>query len=366
MEESAADYIFLGLTSLWLIIGLVILTSASSPTGLREFNDSYYFIKQQLLSGVLPGIIGFFIFVNIKLDWLKNLAWSIYIISVILLLLVFIPGLGSDLGTSARSWILINGFTLQPAELAKPALIIFTSYYLSEVGEKIKQWEGFTFSLLFGFIPIGLIALQSDIGTASILFATLFVMVFFAGAKWSHMSLLTLLSILMLGVLILAAPYRTQRFKTFLHPELDPKGAGYQINQAFLAVGSGGLLGRGLGQSKQKFEYLPEVETDSIFAIFAEEMGFIVVLLFLILLGFVFRQGFKIAKQAPNKFSKLLVSGIMSWLIIQTFLNIGGIIGLVPMTGVPLPLVSYGGTALSITLASIGIVINVSKYNEAV
>jgi cell division protein FtsW len=364
MEEQSADYLFLGLVGLWLIIGLVILTSASGPIGIREFGDTYHFIKQQLLLGVVPGLVGFFITVNFKLDWFKKLAWPIYIISLILLILVFIPGIGTDLSTAAQSWILLGNYTLQPAELAKPGLIIFMSYYLSEVGDKITSWEGFSFSLLFGMIPIGLIALQPDIGTATILFGILFVMLFLAGARWSHMSLLALVSVLALGVLILAAPYRTQRFQTFLHPGKNPQGAGYQINQAFLAIGSGGVSGRGLGQSKQKFEYLPEVETDSIFAILAEEMGFIFVVIFLVILAATFRQGYTITKKAPDKFSQLLAGGIMSWLVIQTFLNIGGIVGLIPMTGVPLPFVSYGGTALTVALASIGIIANVSKYKK--
>lgn len=191
-------------------------------------------------------------------------------------------------------------------------------------------------------------------------------MLFLGRATYSHLVLLALAGIILFLIMIWAAPYRAARFTTFLHPELDPLGQGYHINQAFLAIGSGGFFGLGLGHSQQKFAYLPEVHADSIYAVMAEELGFFVTVAFLFLLMYMALRGFSIAKNAPDDFGKLLVSGIIAWFMIQSFLNIGAMVGLLPLTGVPLPFVSHGGTALMVALAAVGIVLNVSKQTNIV
>lgn len=365
MSKVRSDYVFLSLVLLILIFGLIMLTSASAPVGHREFSDKYFFIKNQLMFGVLPGIFSLVVFVNLKYKYLKKLAWVIFIGLLVGLGVVFIPGMGASFGTGSRSWISVGGFSLQPSEFAKLGLIIFLAYYLSELKEKISDFkQGFLPALLFGIAPIVLIALQPDLGTAMIMFAIVFGMLFLAKAKWSHMGLLLGSALIMFVIMVSISPYRTQRLTTFLYPELDPKGSGYQINQAFLAIGSGGILGRGLSRSRQKFQYLPEVHSDSIFAIIAEEMGLVISSLLVVAFLVLFIRGLKIARKAPDKFSRLVVSGIIIWLATQTFINIGAMVGLLPLTGVPLPFISHGGTALISALAGVGIILNISKYQK--
>jgi cell division protein FtsW len=206
------------------------------------------------------------------------------------------------------------------------------------------------------------VVLQPDIGTVAILFSIVFGMLFLAGAKYLHMGSLAALGLVGLILMVMIAPYRAARLTTFLHPELDPQGIGYHINQAFLAVGSGGIFGLGLGHSRQKFQYLPEVHADSIFAVIAEEMGFLFVTALVVLFVLIALRGLMIAKSAPDKFAKLLVAGIITWLMVQSFLNIGAMVGLLPLTGVPLPFISHGGTALMVAMAAGGILINVSRH----
>lgn len=367
MEKIRSDYVFLSIVLGLLIFGLVMLTSASIPVGLRDFNDKYFFVKSQLLLGVLPGVLSLLFFVNLKYEYLKKAAWLIFTAMIAALVLVFIPGIGSSLNTTSQSWIVLGGYSLQPSEFAKLGLILFLAYYLSELGEEIKEFSsGFLPALIVGVLPVALVAVQPDLGTTSILFAILFGMLFIAGARWSHMGALLFTAIAAFGIMIAISPYRSERLTTFLHPELDPKGSGYQINQSFLALGSGGVFGRGLGRSRQKFEYLPEVQSDSIFAIIGEETGFIMVALVVLAFVGLFIRGFKIAKKAPDKFARLTVTGVIIWLASQTFVNIGAMIGLMPLTGVPLPFISHGGTALISALTGVGIILNISKYQKQV
>ena len=362
VHAGVADYKFLMAMVVLFLFGLVILTSASSVVASQRFGDSYFFVKRQLLYGVLPGIIAMYLFAKVDYHLWKRSAMMIFVFMIGGLLLPFLPGIGSTLGTSAHSWIVMGSFSLQPSEFAKLGSIIFLAAYMSHQGETItKLKEGFFLTLGLGMIPIVLVILQPDIGTVSILFGILFAMLYFGRAKYSHLLMLSLAGVLLFLVMIWAAPYRAARFTTFLHPELDPQGQGYHINQAFLAIGSGGVFGLGLGQSRQKFAYLPEVHADSIYAVMAEELGFIGAVGFLFLLVYIAFRGFRIAKHAPDTFGQFLVAGIISWFMIQSFLNIGAMVGLLQLTGVPLPFVSHGGTALMVALAGVGIVVNVSK-----
>lgn len=360
-----SDTAFLVYFLLVLVFGLIFLTSASSVIGFDKFHDTYFFVKHQLFYGVLPGLLGLLVFS--KLDYQKLRSWSpiLFIASLILLFLVFIPGLGSALNTGNRSWIVIPWFSFQPSEFAKFALIIYFSAFLSKMGTEIKNFkEGFLTALAVAMIPVVLVMLQPDIGTLAILCFIIAGLLFIADSKLSHMSLLTGAAVLGFAVLILIAPYRLARFTTFLHPELDPQGIGYHINQSFIAIGSGGFLGAGLGQSRQKYQYLPEVQADSIFAIIAEEMGFFLTVGFLALFLLFVQRGFRIAKASDDVFARFLVTGIMIWFSGQAFLNIAAMVGLMPLTGVPLPFVSYGGTALVVALCAVGVVLNVSKHSK--
>lgn len=364
-SQGSADYTFLTFFIILLIFGLIMLSSASSPVGHQRFSDGYFFIKRQLIFGVLPGLALFFLFAKISYKRLQDLAIPIYILVIIILLLVFIPGIGSNLNTGAQSWILIGDYSFQPSEFAKLGIIIFLASYLTLKGKKLLNFkEGFLIAVCLGLAPIMLVVLQPDIGTVAILFTIMFGLLFVAQTNVRHLSVLALVGIISIVILVLLAPYRAARLTIFLHPELDPQGIGYQTNQALVAVGSGGVLGLGLGHSRQKFQYLPEVHADSIFAIVAEEMGFIVSVLFIILLGCIAYRGYMIASSIKDEFGQLLMVGILVWFISQSFLNIGAMIGLLPLTGVPLPFVSHGGTALMISMASVGIMINISKETK--
>jgi len=364
-KDSKADYVLLGYFVIFLVFGLVMLTSAGSAVGYEKFGDSYFFIKRQLLFGVLPGLVLFFFFSKLDYRILRRWSTVFYILAIGLLLMVFIPGLGSSYGTNAKSWLVIFDKSFQPAEFAKLAMIVFMAALISQKGKKLLDLkEGFLVTLGVGMIPAILVVLQPDIGTVSILFAILFGMLYVGRAKLVHLIGLAGAGISALIIMIMAAPYRTARFMTFLHPELDPQGVGYHINQAFLAIGSGGILGRGLGHSLQKFQYLPEVAADSIYAIIAEEMGFIFAVALVVLLILIATRGFLLAKNCGDEFGRLLVSGIIIWFVVQSFMNIGAMVGIMPLTGVPLPFVSHGGTALAIAMGAVGIIVSVSKKSN--
>lgn len=365
LVAKSSDYVLLTYFAILVFFGLLILSSAAVAVGLDRFGDSYFFIKRQLLQGFLPGVILFFIAAKVDYHSWKKLSLPIFIAGIILLLLVFIPGVGSSYTTGSRSWIVVGGFSFQPAEAMKLALIIFLSAVLTKQAKMIRNFQqGFLIALLLGIIPVVIVALQPDVGTMFILFVIVLALLFLADSRLSHILILLLVAVIGLGILVMAAPYRAERLTTFLHPELDPQGQGYHINQAFLAIGSGGWLGLGLGHSRQKFQYLPEVHADSIFAVLAEEMGFIVTVGFIALLFLITLRGLKIAKNAPDSFGRLLVGGIVAWFIVQSLLNIGAMVGLLPLTGVPLPFVSHGGSALMIGMIAMGIVINVSKFSR--
>lgn len=340
-----------------------MLASASSAAGYSKFGDTFYFIKKQILFGLLPGFFLFLILARVNYRILKKLSWLIYLFSLVILTLVFVPGIGLVLNGS-RSWIQMFGLSLQPSEIAKLAVIIILAKLLAE-SKDLSDWKNNLLPIFAMLLPaVLLIAAQPDVGTLAILVVIIFFMFYLSGIPKVYLVILGLAGAAAFAGLLLVAPYRVQRLNTFLHPELDPQGVGYQINQAVLAVGSGGIWGLGLGHSRQKFQYLPEVQADSIFAVIAEEMGLLVVSALVLLIAFLGLRGFKIAKGAPDQFGYLLGAGIMVWFVWQSYLNISTTIGLLPLTGVPLPFISHGGSALVVMLAGFGIVANVSKHNK--
>jgi cell division protein FtsW len=355
------DKMLLITSLLILAFGLVMLFSASVAVGLERFGDSGFFIKRQLISLVMGAFV---FYIAYKVDYHVWHKWSLVILigSIILLILVLIPGIGAS-GQGAQRWIDLGFFGFQPSEAVKLAVILYMSAWVSERGESsikdVKQ----------GLIPfISLLALlavlimkQPDFGTLTIIMFIALVLFFTGGADIKHIFGLVLSGGVMAFIAIKTAPYRMARLLAFLNPQSDPQGAGYHIAQAKLAVGSGGLFGLGLGQSRQKFFYLPEVTGDSIFAVIAEELGFFfssfVILLFLAF----FWRSIKIASTAPDKFGKLVAVGIGVWISVQAFVNIGAMLGVLPLTGLTLPLMSYGGSSLIMTLAGIGVLLNISK-----
>lgn len=355
------DRTFLALLFGVTVTGLIMLASASWPLGYDRFDDGYYFLKHQLIFGVLPGVIGCVFTMRVSYDNLRRFAPHLLGLSILLLILVFIPGIGAEFGTS-HSWIAVGGFSFQPSELAKLAFLIYLAAWLD--GRTKHELRSVSEGLLPFLTVLGvlglLLILQPDTGTLGIIVLTAFTVYFVAGAPIYHLVGLGLLGAGGLALLLKFSEYRAARILTFMHPELDPLGIGYHINQALLAIGSGGMFGRGYGHSLQKFQYLPEVVGDSIFAVMSEELGFVLMCGFLVFYVMFLFRGLKIAERAPDDFGRYLVIGIMAWFGIQAFVNIGAMVGLMPITGVPLPFISYGGTALAISLTAAGIVLNVS------
>ncbi len=351
-----ADRILAGLILLMCVIGILFVYDASVVVAMRDFSDRFYFAREQLKWLVLGmGVFGIFSFIPYK-QW-HRLAVPILMVTIALLLAVFIPGL-SVKALGARRWINLGFTVLQPAEFAKLALIIYLSAWFSS---KERKRLG-PFLTLLGIV-VGLILLEPDMGTASIVLTIAMVLYFFSGAHISHF--LVLVPVLAVGVLVLAivSPYRMARLTSFLDPQKDPLGSSYQIRQATLALGSGGLLGVGIGKSRQKYEYLPEATTDSIFAIIGEETGFVGAIAVSSLYMVIVYRGLAIARRTTDGFGRLLASGIATWIGMQSLINIAAISALIPLTGVPLPLISYGGSNLMVMLSGLGILMNVSKHS---
>lgn len=358
------DYILILIILTLIVFGLVILASASVVLSQEKFGQSYYFLKHQLIYGLAIGLILWLIGQKIYYRQWSKLALPLLILTLVLLVLVFIPQLGFQHG-GAKRWVIFGPISIQPAEIAKLTLVIYLAALLAKKKEKISQFkEGLLPFLILIALITCLIILQPNTGTLIVIALTALIIYFLAGAKKSHLFVVFLIGLVSFSALIKIAPYRMSRLTVFLHPETDPQGIGYQINQALLAIGSGGLFGRGLGHSLQKFLYLPEIVSDSIFAIAAEELGLIGASILVTLFVIFAWRGFKIAKNAADNFGRLLAAGITSWLVFQAFINMAAISGLIPLTGIPLPFVSYGGSAMAVSLAGVGILVNISKYTH--
>jgi cell division protein FtsW len=353
------DWVFLFFSFCLLIFGILILASVSSAFSTEKVGNPYYFLKSQIIKGVIPGLILAFFAFSIELEIFKKFSFAILILNLILMGLVFLPNLGVKRLGAAR-WIDLKFFTLQPSEFLKLSSILYFSAWLSNKERKGKKESLIAFLIVSALIGSFLV-LQPDISTLAIIILVSILIYFAAGNPIWHSLFMVLGGVLIGTLLIKLEPYRMNRILAFLNPENYPTSIGYQIKQALIAVGSGGIFGRGLGMSKQKFGFLPQSISDSIFAIFAEETGFAgcTTLIFLFLLFF--WRGFKIAKEAKDEFSKLLAFGITSWIAIQTLINVSSMIRLLPLMGVPLPFVSYGGSALVSELIGVGFLLNISK-----
>lgn len=340
------------------IFGLVMLTSTSSIAAYQAYQDSYYFLKHQIIHFLVGGLL-FWLLARFDYRRLQPLALPIFIGSVLLLLLVFIPGLAS--GSRAHSWINIFGFSLQPSEFVKLGFLIYLSALFAREGGATTKTKAFIIS--YGLIAL-LMVLQPDLGTLIIITVIALALYFVNGGHLKKIATFLLFGALVMFLFLAIKPYQRDRIKCFISPAFSTGDKCYQINQSLIAVGSGGVIGRGLGASRQKFLYLPEVQNDFIFAVIAEEVGFILAGLLIGIYIFIFIRGQRIAKNINEPFGQSLAIGIVTWLMVQTIINIGGAINFMPMTGVPLPLVSYGGTAVVAVLASLGILVNMSRHSK--
>jgi len=344
------------------LFGLLMVYSASYVWAEYKFDDAYKFVKTQGLFLIVGYIFIYFI---VKVPYTKYLKYSniIFLICFILLVLVLIPGIGT-VRNGSRSWFGIGGFGIQPSEFSKLGLLIFTSKYLAYNEKGLKDIKRGVFPILMVVMLVfGLIMLQPDFGTGIIIVISIIVLLFVSGVKMGFFVKLGFLGLLGVVGLIIMAPYRMKRIVSFLNPWSDPLGSGFQIIQSLYAIGPGGLLGLGLGNSIQKHFYLPEPQTDFIFAIISEEFGFVGILIVASLFLLIIYRGFRIAINCENKFGKYLAFGITFQLSFQALLNLMVVVGLIPVTGVTLPFLSYGGSSLLITMVSMGILLSISKYN---
>lgn len=345
------------------LFGILMIYSASYVWAEYKFNDPFKFVKHQGLFFII-GIILMIQISKIPFRFYFEKANPILIISLILLILVIIPGIGT-VRNGSRSWFGIGSFGIQPSEFTKLSLIIFTSKYLTKNEKNLKYIKKGVLPILsIVILAFGLIMLQPDFGTGMIILVSIIGLLFVSGVNFKFFIRLGMIGVVGIVVLILVAPYRLERILSFLNPWSDPLGSGFQIIQSLYAIGPGGLFGQGFLNSRQKHFYLPEPQTDFIFSIISEEFGFLGILIVASLFLIIIIRGFQIAKKSEDKFSKYLAFGITFGLAFQALLNLMVVVGLIPVTGVTLPFLSYGGSSLLITLASMGILLNISRYQK--
>lgn len=337
--------------------GLFIIYDASSFVAFRDFADKYHYVKDQIF-WIILGIIALFIFSKIDYHKFYNLAVPTLLVALGLLVAVFIPGIGVEV-LGAHRWINLRFTVLQPSEFVKLALAIYLAAWFSNK-EKGRAWA----FLMLLFSVLALVILEPDMGTAAIILAEGIVLYFLSGAKLVYFAILTPIIAVLGFIFAKLEPYRAARLATFLNVNENINSTSYHVRQILIALGSGGLMGVGLGNSLQKYAYLPENATDSIFAIIAEELGFLGACFIIGVFLIVVWRGFYIAITARDTFGKLLAGGIITFLAMQIFINLAAQTALLPLTGIPLPFISYGGSALIISLSAIGILINIGKQRK--
>jgi cell division protein FtsW len=360
-RPKSPDFVIFFAVVCLLGFGVVMVYSASAVSAYVNFDDSYYFLKRQIVWAAL-GLAAMFVAMNIDYHTWRRLAVPFMILTIILLVLVLVPGLGKVVN-GARRWRGVGSFFLQPSEIAKLSIVLFCSTTLALAQEKIRSFtRGIMPQLLILLLVFGLILKQPDLGTGLVIAGTVFLLLFAAGAKVSHLASLSAIGLAGIAAAIFTEPYRMRRILAFSDPWSDPLNSGYHIIQSLYALGSGGLFGVGLGRSREKFLYLPEPHTDFIFAILGEELGFIGTAAVLILFFLFLWRGLKTAMNAPDIFGSMLAAGITSVIILQAMMNIAVVTASMPVTGIPLPFISFGGSALVFTLNGVGLLLNVSRY----
>ena len=362
-KKSTVDRGLLVTVLILVSIGLLMILSASSIRAIQDYNDAYFFFRRQLsFAGI--GLLCMLFFSRIDYhNYLKH-SRKIVLIALFLLIIVLIPGVGQTAGGSRR-WLDLGFFNFQTSEFAKLAVAIYVSSFISRKDDRIK-------TLVRGVIPpmivvssmFLLIALQPDFGTAFTIFAAAILMLIVGGIRIFHLGVVGTPVVIFMFYYITSATYRMNRVLTFFDPWRDPRGSGYHIIQSLMALGTGGLLGVGPGNSRQKFLYLPEPGTDFIFAIIGEEMGLLGAAAVIILFGYLAYRGIRISLDAPDVFGSLLASGLIIIIIIQTFINIAAVTNIMPVTGITLPFISYGGSSLLMMMTAAGILLNISRHRK--
>jgi len=347
-----ADFFLIFAVFILTIFGLIMVYDASVVEAAEQFGDRFHYLKYQSFYALLGWIL---LLIAGHIDYHKYKKWIRWLvtINIVFLLLVLIPGIGMSI-KGARRWIDLGFTTYQPSETFKTIAVLYLASWL----EKRRSIAEFFTYIIF---VLSLIIFQPDLGTAIVLISTAFILYFVSGAELKQFILVSFTAFLIGLLLIFTSAYRKERFMTFISNSTDSLGNSYHIQQVLISIGSGGLTGLGIGQSLQKYRYVPEAMGDSIFAIMGEELGFLGTSLFIVLYMIVIWKGFKIAQRAPDMFGRLTALGLISWIGVQFCVNLASMVSLVPLTGVPLPLISYGGTSLIVTLVSFGILLNISK-----
>lgn len=370
IKKQKSDHVIIFLVFALMIFGLVMISSASAVNSYQNTKQvtgvgvtDYYVWRQLVYIGV--SLIAWPIVQRINYRVWRKLSFPLMIVSIVLLSLVFVPGLGTASGTFSKSWISLGFTTLQPGEFAKLALILYLADFFTRKGAKIKNFkDGFVPFLLVVGIICGLLALQPDFGMVLIVGVIACCMYFVAGADPAHFLLGGSLGLFGMVIVVQNKIYILNRFIAFLNPDkIDPLRTGFHIRQALIAIGSGGWWGEGFGNSRQKFGYLPEAQGDSIFPVMAEELGFIRTLFIVMAFVVLTWRGFQIAQNAPDKYGKLVATGIVTWISFQTFINMAVNLSLFPTTGLTLPFVSSGGSSLLSLVIGVAILLNISRYS---
>ena len=364
MKEKRVDRFFLVIVFLLLFIGLAIFVSASLGILAKNEQTFYSVLWSQLVLGLGLGLLGMYVSLKINYKFWRNYSFLIFLASIILTSLVFVPSLGWSHGGATR-WLDLGFARFQPVEFLKFGFVIYFAAWLSWVKHRVQD---FRFGILPFGIMIALIAVillkQPDTKSLILIIITGISMLFVSGVPFRYILSAGLIVSVMLGALVYFTPYLQKRVLTFINPAQDAKGSSYQIQQSLIALGSGGIFGRGFGQSVQKFSYLPEPQGDSIYAVLGEELGFAGAFATIFLYILFLLRGFRIANRSPDLFSGLMVSGIVILITVQSFLHIASVTGVFPLTGVPLVFMSHGGTSLMIYLIAMGIVLNISRFQR--
>lgn len=365
LRAGPPDYMLLVATAMLVIAGLLAVYSSSFAVGYHEYGDTNYFVARQAIFA-LVGVAAMTFFMRMDYARLRALSVPILFAALLGLMAVLLPGVGVSHNGAAR-WLVLGPVSVQPSEFAKLAVIIYISAWLASRGQQIHQFSlGFVpFVLLLGVVG-GLIIAEPDMGTTLIVLLVASTLFFVAGAPLTHLGLLIAVGGGISYGVIMQKEYQLDRLVSFVDPQSDPQGMGFQILQLLIALGSGGPLGLGLGESRQKFFYVPGAHTDGVFAILGEELGFVGLLFILGIFAFFVYRGLHVTIHSRDRFAMLLGIGIVSWISFQTLINIGGITRTIPLTGVPLPFLSYGGSSLIMVMAAAGVLLSISRYNSGV
>ncbi len=361
-KVKSRNIVLIALVAFLCLFGLVMIYSASSYSSESQFGDDFHFVKKQIF-GILLGVVFFIIASRFDYHKFYKLRYYILGLSAILLVLVFVPGIGIS-ANGARRWIGFGGFNLQSSEVAKFGFVIFASCYLSKNYEKTKTFKGVLPVLLAGGLICLLVILEPNMSVTMCIGMVMVIMLFIGGMSLKHFLILAIPAFALVVLLIVIEPYRLDRLMAFINPWANPKEEGYQLIQSLYSLGAGGLFGVGLFNSRQKYLFLPFAESDFIFAIICEELGFIGAILVIMVYVAIIAIGIKIALNTSDRLGTYIASGITAVIAVQLLINIAVVTGSIPPTGIPMPFISAGGTSLSVFMGAIGVLVNVGKNGK--